>query len=106
MITKLIEEFAEWLKKNAAVKMMRSSDFAEYEIKRLLKTEAEGEIVTEDENSFTAVYKYTFAITPEYSTDNTLHSFDFDVKVIGIKGNVTAQDYEIEDYTELEYIIK
>lgn len=35
-----------------------------------------------------------------------MHTFVFDAKVIGIKGNVTANDYEFEGITELEYIIK
>ena len=106
MMTKITEEFAEWLKKYSAVKMMRSLDFAEYELKMLMKKEAEGEIILEDRETFTAIYKYTFAILPEYSTDSKPHSFNFDVKVIGIKGNVTADDYEIEDLTEIDYIIR
>ena len=72
----------------------------------LLSREAEGEITFEDENVFTAVYNYSFALLPEYSTDSKRHSFDFNVKIIGIKGNVTANDYEIKDFTELDFIIK
>lgn len=102
----LTGKFAEWLKKYSSVELMRSYEFAEHEINVLLKSEAPGEIICEDKDTFTARYEYVFSILPEYSTDNRPHCFCFDAKIIGIKGNVTATDYEFEDLTELEFIIK
>ena len=102
----LIKKFAEWLKQYSNVELMRSYDFAEHEINVMLKNEAPGEVISEDNDTFTAVYDYEFLILPQYSTDNILHRFCFAVKVIGIKSNVTSNDYEIEDYTELEFVIK
>lgn len=84
MITTLIE--------NAIVEMMRSLDFKKYEIKRFLEAEADGEIVSKKEYTFIAVYKYSFATTPEYSVDSKYYSLDFDVKVIGIKSNILNID--------------
>lgn len=106
MKNNLIKNFAQWLKEYSNVQLMRSYEFAEYEIDVLLETEAPGEVICEDEYTFTALYDYDFTILPNHSTDNKLHRFCFAVKVIGIKSNVTANDYEFEDYTELEFIIK
>lgn len=102
----LTGKFAEWLTTYSSIELMHNYDFAEYEINRLLKSEAQGDIIAEDKNTFTAMYEYTFSILPKYSTDNKPHCFCFDAKVIGIKGNVTANDYEFEDLTELEFTIK
>ncbi len=106
MKKELIAKFAKWLKQYSIVKLMQNYDFAEYEINLLLESEAPGKIIDEDENTFTARYEYTFAVSPEHSTDGQEHSFDFDVEIIGIKDNVTADDYEIADFTEYKYIIK
>lgn len=102
----LIQNFAQWLKEYSTVELMRSYEFAEYEIDVLLETEAPGEVICEDEYTFTALYDYDFTILPRHSTDNVQHCFCFAAKVIGIKSNVTSDDYEIEDYTELEFMIK
>lgn len=106
MKNNLIKNFAQWLKEYSNVQLMRSYEFAEYEIDVLLETEAPGEVIFEDNDTFVAVYDYEFLIPPQHSTDNVLHRFCFAAKVIGIKSNVTANDYEFEDYTELEFIIK
>ena len=106
MKNNLTNKFAEWLKQYSNVELMRSYDFAEHEINVMLKNEAPGEVICEDEYTFTALYDYDFTILPRHSTDNRLHSFCFAVKIIGIKGNVTANDYEIKDFTELDFIIK
>lgn len=106
MKTDLIQNFAQWLKEYSNVELMRSYEFAEYEIDVLLETEAPGEVICEDEYTFTALYDYDFTILPRHCTDNRLHSFCFAVKIIGIKGNVTANDYEFEDFAELEFILK
>lgn len=102
----LIQNFAQWLKEYSNVELMRSYDFAEHEINVMLKNEAPGEVIFEDNDTFVAVYDYKFLIPPQHSTDNRLHSFCFAVKIIGIKGNVTANDYEFEDFAELEFILK
>lgn len=102
----LIQNFAQWLKEYSNVELMRSYEFAEHEINVMLKNEAPGEVICEDEYTFTALYDYDFTILPRHSTDNRLHSFCFAVKIIGIKGNVMANDYEFEDFAELEFILK
>ena len=102
----LIQNFAQWLKEYSTVELMRSYDFAEHEINVMLKNEAPGEVIFEDNDTFVAVYDYKFLIPPQHSTDNVHHCFCFAAKVIGIKSNVTSDDYEIEDYTELEFILK
>lgn len=102
----LIQNFAQWLKEYSNVELMRSYDFAEHEINVMLKNEAPGEVIFEDNDTFVAVYDYEFLIPPQHSTDNVQHCFCFAAKVIGIKSNVTSDDYEIEDYTELEFMIK
>ena len=106
MKNNLTKEFAEWLKQYSNVELMRSYDFAEHEINVMLKNEAPGEVISDDNDTFIAVYDYEFLIPPQHSTDNKLHRFCFAVKVIGIKSNVTSNDYEIEDYTEIEFMIK
>ncbi len=106
MYTILITNFLNWLSKYSTVRMMHSRAFAEYKINLLLKSEAEGHIIEENDSTFIAIYKYAFTISSKYSTDNMPHTFEFDVKVIGLKGNITEDDYEIEDYMVLEYIIK
>lgn len=106
MLITLITEFSKWLNKYSAVKLMHRYDFAEYKINLMLKSEADGYIIKDDENTFMAIYEYAFTVSPKHSTDNKPHTFRFDVKVLGLKGNVTANDYEIEDYMELEHIIK
>lgn len=106
MKNNLIKKFAEWLKQYSNVELMRRYDFAEHEINAMLKNEAPGEVVFEDNDTFTAIYDYKFLISPQHSIDNKTHCFCFAVKVIGIKSNVTSNDYEIEDYAELEFIIK
>lgn len=106
MKNELIIKFSQWLKQYSAVNLMHSIDFAEYKINLMLKSEALGEIIEEDKNTFAARYEYTFTVSPKHSTDGRAHSFNFEVEIIGIKGNVTADDYEIKDFTEYKYIIK
>ena len=100
----LIQNFAQWLKEYSNVELMRSYEFAEYEIDVLLETEAPGEVICEDEYTFTALYDYDFTILPRHSTDNRLHSFCFAVKIIGIKGNVTASDSVSQSVSVLVFL--
>jgi len=106
MFNIFIDNFTNWLKKYSKVELMHSRAFVEYKINSLLKSEAEGYIMEENNSTFTAIYEYAFTVSPKHSTDNKPHTFRFEVKVLGLKSNLTANDYEIEDYMELEYMIK
>lgn len=101
----LIYKFRNWLTSNSAIKLMHSNDFAEYEINRLLKTEAPGEKVFEDSNIFIGSYKYSYLINNSKSTDGKSHRFCFEAIGIGSKENINCNDYELADYTEHTYII-
>lgn len=103
---KLTSEFGKWLIENSAIGLMRSCDFAEYEIDRLMKSEAPGKTMFENEYVFVGVYAYEFFIQESSSLDGKEHRFSFDAIGIGSKQNVTEQDYELSDYTAHTFIIK
>lgn len=102
----LINEFSNWLNKNSALTIMHSYEFAEEEINRLLKTEADGYTLFENEYIFVGSYEYSFISTPLFSADNKDHLFSFEAIGIGCKENVIGSDYDLADYVEHTYIIK
>ncbi len=102
----LINEFSNWLKEKSAVSMMHLYDFARNEINRLLKTEADGYTLFENDDIFVGSYQYSFAVTAVCSTDNERHVFNFEAIGIGSKENVSGNDYDLADYTEHTYVIK
>lgn len=101
----LINKFNNWLINNSSIKIMHSPDFAKYEINRILRTEAPGRTVFEDENIFVGVYEYEFLIDKVNSSDKKLHVFSFNAIGIGSKENVIKNDYELADYCEHTFII-
>lgn len=101
-----INNFKNWLLENSSDNYMHSPEYARHEVNRLLKTEAPGEVVFEDEDIFVGVYEYNYLIDKITSFDGREHCFPFNVIGIGTKGNVTQNDYEIDDYDELAFIMR
>jgi len=102
----LINHFKNWLFKNSSDDYMHSPEFANYELNRLLKTEADGKVVFEDKSIFVGVYEYDYLIYKSISSDGREHRFPFNAVGIGIKENVTDNDYELADYDELAFIMR
>lgn len=102
----LISIFTNWLKENSTIKLMHLYEFAEYEIDRLLEAEAPGYKLYEDSNIFIGRYEYEFTIEAKHSRNGKANSFCFESIGFGIKDNVTENDYELSEYTELIYIVK
>lgn len=103
---KLIHEFSQWLNKYSALTMMHSYEFAEEEINKLLKTEADGYALFEDNHIFVGSYMYSFIVSSLFSNDEKEHIFSFEAIGIGAKENVIGSDYDLADYMEHTYIIK
>lgn len=103
--TKLISELKNWLIKNTDGNLMHSTEFAEYKINKLLKEEANGSTIFENEQIFVGGYDYDFELTANCSSDGKSHHFCFHAIGIGSKENVCKNDYELSDYEEHTFII-
>lgn len=104
--TKLISELKNWLIQNTDGNLMHSTEFAEYKIDKLLKEEADGDTIFENEQIFVGSYDYDFELNTKHSSDGKPHHFCFQAIGIGSKENVSKNDYELADYEEHTFIIK
>lgn len=102
----LINSFADWLANNSETDVPCFHDFAESEINRLLKSEAPGETLFENDSVFIGSYEYEFCLSDTRKTGGEVISFLFEAIGIGSKENVCEGDYELADYSEHTYIIK
>lgn len=101
----LISELKNWLTKNTDGKLMHSTEFAEHKIDRLLKEDANGNTIFENEHIFVGGYDYDFELSNNCSSDGKTHHFCFQAIGIGNKENVCENDYELSDYEEHAFII-
>ena len=103
--TELTEAFNDWLNINTNDEIMSSIDFAEYRLNTMLESETDGNIIFENDEIIVGEYYYDYELISKCSYDGNVHHFLFKAVGIGSKENVTADDYDLADYTENTYIL-